>query len=270
MAKEKDLQTGVMFEKLIQLGLIRPIDGPKKWELTEKGTLLGGRYNKNPDFRDYIEWPTDLELNQQQNSPGDLSKSIKNHYSNNQKSENTEGEIYIKEFLREIGIKFEYQKKISNLSNDVKSYRVADFYLPKYDVYVEFLGHWNTNDELKENYKIKKKVYRQNNIACVYLWPENLGFIHFAFDQRIIETLKENHRTKSLSKYKKWKWFKGSSDNLLGLFLCVALYFIMLAFKEQGKAVVFVLFFYNFYKIVTNWYLIYVKDSYSINRMLYD
>lgn len=189
---------------------------------------------------------------------------------NSQLKADTEGERYIKEFFREAGIKYEQQVTIRNLSNDVKAHRVADFYLPKYKVYVEFFGHWNTNEMYKEQYSTKKWVYRQNNIPCVFLYPENLGYINFAFDSRLMETLKENHKESTLIKYKKWKFFKGTKENFWGLVLCILIYLIMLATKEEGKAIVILLFIYNLYKIISIWNLIYVKGSYSISRMLYD
>lgn len=183
---------------------------------------------------------------------------------------NTEGEKYIKEFFKEAGIKYDQQIPIRNLSHDTKAHRVADFYLPKYNVYVEFFGHWNTSEEHKENYRIKKRVYRQNHIPCVFLYPENLGYIDFAFDNRIMETLIENHQEQSLNKYKKWKFLKGAQDNIIGLIVCVIAYVIMLATKEEGKAVIIFIFLYNLFKILGIWNLVYVKGTYSIKRMLYD
>jgi len=69
----------------------------------------------------------------------------------------SEGEEFIREFLYERNITFEAQKELNDLKGDSKSHRVADFYLPKFDVYVEFLGQWNISDEHKNRYKEKMK-----------------------------------------------------------------------------------------------------------------
>jgi len=270
MAKEKGFQTAEMFEKIIELGLLRPIDSPKKWELTEKGKSYGGRYNENPNFRDFIEWPADLSLEETNQSKAELIFALNNKSVIPQKIADTEGERYIKEFFREAGISYEQQVPIRNLSYDRKAHRVADFYLPKYEVYVEFLGHWNTNEEYRQGYREKKKVYKQNHIPCVFLYPENLGYIHFAFDHRINETLKKNHKENILSKYKKWKLLKGTKDNFWGILLCLVVLLVMFATKEEGKAVIWLLIGYNIFKIISIWNLIYVKGAYSLNRMLYD
>ncbi len=202
------------------------------------------------------------------NKSESLSKSSQQNFI--QQRADTEGERYIKEFFREAGIRYEPQKIIRNLSYDTKAHRVADFYLPKYDVYVEFFGNWNTGEDYKATYREKKRVYKQNQIPCVFIYPENLGYLEFAFDNRIMKALEENHREESLRKYKKWKFLEGTKDNILGLILCILAYIAMVATKEEGKAVVIFIFLYNLYKLIRIWILIYVKGTYSINRMLYD
>src|SRR5437773_11260179 len=97
------------------------------------------------------------------------------------------------DFLKELGIKFEREKKIVGLNGDNKPFRIADFYLPQYNAYVEFYGLWNKNMVKKDDdYKLKKDVYRNNGIPCVVLYPENLGVLHFTFDKRLQKTLTEN------------------------------------------------------------------------------
>jgi len=63
-------------------------------------------------------------------------------------SEST-GERAIKAELEHMGIRYEQEKDISSLYGDTKSHRRADFYLPDYDVYIEFLGGWDAPDEEK-------------------------------------------------------------------------------------------------------------------------
>ena len=35
-------------------------------------------------------------------------------------------------------------------------------------MYVEFFGQWNKDEESKERYREKKKIYHENNISCLY------------------------------------------------------------------------------------------------------
>ena len=101
------------------------------------------------------------------------------------------GEELIAEFLEEKGIKFQSQVKIHNLDGDNVEYRIADFYLPRYKVYMEFLGKWG-EEESRIKYNHKKKVYEKNVIPCVYIYPDNLGIFDFIFRRRTREVL-NNH-----------------------------------------------------------------------------
>ncbi|MFH1399386.1 MAG: hypothetical protein ABIG95_04725 [Candidatus Woesearchaeota archaeon] len=95
----------------------------------------------------------------------------------------SEGEEFIKEFLEEKGISFEEQKKI-HLEGDSYSCRYVDFYLPFYEVYIEFLGRQN-NQKDRERYLEKKIVYAKNTVPCIYIYPENLGILKFIFRKRL-------------------------------------------------------------------------------------
>src|SRR5690242_4591361 len=108
----------------------------------------------------------------------------------------TEGEEFLLDFFLLYGIKFETQKKIYYLKNDCKQYRTADFYLPRYKVYVEFFGLWNSTGS--DEYKLKKDAYRRNQIPCVYIYPENLGILQFTFDKRLQTVLQAHNLSKEL------------------------------------------------------------------------
>ncbi len=112
----------------------------------------------------------------------------------------SEGEEYIADYLKQVNIKYIQQSRITNLTGDTYQFRVADFYLPDYKVYIEFEGLYN-NPEHKKNYQEKSKIYSNNNIPCVYIFPENLGFIEFAFDKRIQKEMKKYNLTKELNRY---------------------------------------------------------------------
>jgi len=115
------------------------------------------------------------------------------------KREFSEGELFLQEYFMENEIEFKEEFKTQNLKGDSKSYRVADFYLPEYKVFVEFFGQWN-HEQHKERYLEKKRVYKLNNIPCIYLYPENLGVMDFIFHKRLTVVLRDNNL--------KWQLFK--------------------------------------------------------------
>ena len=267
MATERSVQTADIFQILISLDYIKKSEVEGKWELLSKGIAVGGKYNETTGF---IYWPENLQLDLSGFKKQSTSSPFPQKSLVHQPKANTEGERYIKEFFREAGIKYKMQVPIKNLSHDNKAHRVADFYLEKYDVYVEFFGNWNTNEEHKEIYRAKKNAYKINHIPCIYIYPENLGYIEFAFDSRIIETLKNHHKEQELSRYKWWKFYRSADANIWGVTLSIIAYVIWDLAKIDGKAVIPFIFIYNSYQLVRIWHLIYVKDSYSIKRMLYD
>jgi len=114
----------------------------------------------------------------------------------------SEGELFLKSFFRENGIKNQPEKVIRGLRNDDHEYRVADFYLPRLKMYVEFQGLWNNTKDDRERYKEKMRVYGKNNVPCIYIYPENLGIIEYAFHARMLKELKKHKMKMELFKYK--------------------------------------------------------------------
>lgn len=183
----------------------------------------------------------------------------------------TEGEEYLEDFFKFYGIKFRPQITIKDLSNDGAEYRVADFYLPQYDVYVEFLGQWGIA-EGKKRYLEKMAVYKSNNIPCVYLYPENLGFIDFSFDKRLQIVLKKHNKFKELSKYKRFKLWKGESERLLFIGFIVAVMCVVDYKNNPGNNIAWVLgatagLCFQFYKILTTYNKIYKLNRYPLSNL---
>lgn len=116
-------------------------------------------------------------------------------------NEPSEGEIFLREFLTEEVIKYKTEVKLPPLKNDTKSYRVADFYLPKYKVYIEFFGRWNRSEEDRNKYKEKMKAYEHNGIPCMFIYPENLGIIHYTFRYRLRQILSKHKLNKELFRF---------------------------------------------------------------------
>ncbi|MGV6844938.1 MAG: hypothetical protein ACWA42_02280 [Lutibacter sp.] len=138
----------------------------------------------------------------------------------------TEGEIFIGEYLKSQNIKYKTELKINNLFNDSKQYRLADFYLPKYRVYIEYYGQWNKDKESRARYKEKSYVYIKNNIPCIYIYPDNLGIIDFTFPARMVKVLKTHGMDKELLKYR----MKQFIDDRGNLFFYLALMLFVLIF----------------------------------------
>ena len=127
----------------------------------------------------------------------------------------SEGELFLKSFFRENGIKSHSEKVIRGLNNDNHDYRVADFYLPRLKMYVEFQGLWNNTKEDRERYKEKMRVYGRNNIPCIYIYPENLGIIEYAFHSRMLKELKKHKMKLELFKYKFLRFFNQKKTTIL-------------------------------------------------------
>ena len=118
-----------------------------------------------------------------------------------------EGERIIKMFFDNEGIRNRCQVYVYNLKFDTSSYRVPDFYLPRYKMFVEFKGKWRDKEQNIE-YKIKEEVYRRNKIPCVLLYPDNLGTLEYIFHYRILKELHENEMTYRLFLYRLDRYFK--------------------------------------------------------------
>lgn len=185
----------------------------------------------------------------------------------------SEGEEYLSDFFACMRIKFESEKKIEGLKNDSKQYRTADFYLPKFKVYVEFFGLWNKAGN--EEYKQKKEVYWMNKIPCIYIYPENLGIIGYTFDKRIQLELKKHGMTQELKKYKLYKLRESAElKNRCGILaiciflLCIAFFSIEL--KSLDWSVVILISLIGLYQIFNLYELyrdIFKRNKYSLDNL---
>jgi hypothetical protein len=115
----------------------------------------------------------------------------------------SEGEEFLRDYFKKENITFREQQTIEGLQNDKATHRVADFYLPQFGVFVEYFGQWNIESE-RERYRIKRKVYLNNQVPCIFLYPENLGIIEYIFPKRMLGVCQKYRMEKSLRKYK-WK-----------------------------------------------------------------
>jgi hypothetical protein len=182
----------------------------------------------------------------------------------NKIKEPSEGELFISEYLKFKNISFEREVRLNNLKYDDNfKYRDADFFLKKYGVYIEFNGRWNNTKEDRVRYRVKKEVYRKNNLPCIYLYPENLGIIDFVFTKRLIVELQNKSLTKQLRQFQ----FKRFIDDRGGLFIWL---FIGVLFYNgdfnwvENSTILYAcigVFIYQAYRLIKGIYKFFIKNA---------
>src|SRR5882672_243920 len=140
----------------------------------------------------------------------------------------SEGEGFLEEFFLDEQIRYVAQKEIPKLQGDYSAYRIADFYLPRLKLYVEFLGLWNAGKDYRAKYIEKMKVYELNKIPCIYIYPENLGAIKYIFNYRVKAVLEKHQMGRQLFRFNLFRWRQIYLTNLL-VILCIVGYFLHLS-----------------------------------------
>ena len=100
------------------------------------------------------------------------------------------GEKRIADYFERNNIRYVYEKEARGRSLFF-SYKISnpDFYLPDYDVYVEYWGlvnaddHW-TRTNYERNMKRKLAIYYQNNIKFISIYPRNLSNLDWIFRKK--------------------------------------------------------------------------------------
>ena len=167
-------------------------------------------------------------------------------------NEPSEGELFLQEYFESEGIAYKTEVPILGLKKDSKAYRKADFYLPNYGIYVEFLGKWFVSENEKNRYREKKKVYEDNDIPCVFIYPENLGIINFILPSRAIKEFKKHSLNKGLWLFRlKFLWLYKSENILFFPILLSLITFGNFTWKEDTGFIlgVMVILAYQIYAI---------------------
>ncbi len=176
----------------------------------------------------------------------------------------SEGEEYISQYLEDEGFDYRVQEMIEGLVNDSKSHRLADFYLPKYKVYIEYFGQWNVEAQ-RERYMEKRRAYIANKIPCIFLYPENLGILNFIFHKRLVHVLERYKMEKELKAYHLREFYRERQDNFVMLLIsCVILFFAWPWTDPENKTLFFIgaaMFVYQCYLIVKSLRSVY-RESY--------
>jgi hypothetical protein len=177
--------------------------------------------------------------------------------------EPSEGELFISEYLKSKNISFEREVRLNNLNFDENfKYRDADFFLKKFGVYIEFNGRWNNSKEDRVRYRVKKEVYRRNNLPCIYLYPENLGIIDFVFTKRLIVELKKKSLIKQLRLFQLKRFIADRGLLFLWIFLSLALYNGDNNWKENSTTLYacIIFFVYQIYRLIEGVYNFFIKN----------
>lgn len=97
------------------------------------------------------------------------------------------GEKRIADYFERNNIRYVYEKEAMGRALFF-SYKISnpDFYLPDYDVYVEYWGLVNADDcwtrtNYERNMKRKMAIYYQNNIKFISIYPRNLNNLDWIF-----------------------------------------------------------------------------------------
>ncbi|MDD3083682.1 MAG: hypothetical protein PHP82_01535 [Candidatus ainarchaeum sp.] len=117
---------------------------------------------------------------------------------------NIESEKEIEKILKEKKIKFNRKKKLI-LKKDSKKFRIPDFYLPEYDLAIEYFGSWNNKKnksfEKKERARFMEKVgvYEESGLNCLYLYPEDTKELREKILKKI-DSIDKKRKTSEITK----------------------------------------------------------------------
>jgi hypothetical protein len=102
----------------------------------------------------------------------------------------SKGEKKIADYFEESGIRYQYEIEArSRNSGHWRLFAKPDFYLPEYDLYVEFWGLAGTSEKYDNNIKEKAAKYHDNGIRFVSIFPENLGDLDASFKAKFRDVM---------------------------------------------------------------------------------
>jgi hypothetical protein len=184
--------------------------------------------------------------------------------------EPSEGELFISEYLKFKNISFETEVRLNNLKYDDNfKYRDADFFLKKYGVYIEFNGRWNNTKEDRVRYRVKKEVYRKNNLPCIYLYPENLGIIDFVFTKRLIVELQKKSMTKELRLFQLKRFIDDRGGLFIFIFISILVYNGDFNWEENSTTLYACIsvFIFQIYRLMMGIHKFFIKNSSQFDVM---
>ena len=144
LAEKLRIDSKQLFTQLNEWGWIERKD--KRWVLTDLGIEKGGQTRSAPEIGEFVVWPENTTIENIESSKEDQPVAVIGIGDVDSK-EISEGEDYIAEYFDAIDMEYREQHVIEGLDDKFAGYRIADFYLPKYQVMVEFAGRWNRSEE---------------------------------------------------------------------------------------------------------------------------
>lgn len=109
----------------------------------------------------------------------------------------SKGEKQIADYFFENGINYTYENR-AETTNSAFSRKISkpDFYLPDYDVYVEYwglidIGDYEVRNKYREDMEWKKRRYYENGIKFISLYPWHLNELDGAFRNEFESVMKK-------------------------------------------------------------------------------
>ena len=118
-------------------------------------------------------------------------------FRKNDKEVRSSGEKFIEEYLKQKKLAYVYEKPIKLVGEHLPF--KPDFWLPEFDVYVEYWGKWYTDFEYRKECRHKKEIYNKNEIKLIELYPDNIirngkfsiSQLDWKFTERLLNILKK-------------------------------------------------------------------------------
>ena len=267
LAEKLRIDSKQLFTQLNEWGWIERKD--KRWVLTDLGIEKGGQTRSAPEIGEFVVWPENTTIENIESSKEDQPVAVIGIGDVDSK-EISEGEDYIAEYFDAIDMEYREQHVIEGLDDKFAGYRIADFYLPKYQVMVEFAGRWNRSEEERIRYRHKKEVYKTNGIPCVWIYPDNLGVLLYIFHKRLESVLGNYRFEKGLLRYRLAQFWKADSVNFVGIAAGLLLLFWGVtpwAEDTLGGWISIAIIVYNLYHIVIDLNAILKGRSIKISRL---
>lgn len=112
-------------------------------------------------------------------------------FAKNTKKFKSKKEEFIANYLDKKRIKYVYEQELKIGSETLH----PDFFLPEFDVYVEYWGLWSNDFEYRKACNHKRKLYKKYEYKLVELYPDNtISFnrLDWKFTERLLKILKED------------------------------------------------------------------------------
>ena len=108
----------------------------------------------------------------------------------------SQGERVIADYFTRHNIAYYYEAEATTNDWFIFKAKISrpDFYLPQYNLFVEYWGlvdsfDWGTRDSYIKSMRWKMAQYRKNNIRFVSIYPSNLSSLDYYFKRKFREVM---------------------------------------------------------------------------------